>query len=70
MTTISFPTYRSNADGSAVCPHRDLSVCPKCLAADDRLVDVVGAVFLIPDPAERAAILADLAADAEEVAAG
>jgi hypothetical protein len=58
----STPRYRSNADGSAVCQHRDLSVCPTCAAADDRLVDVVGAHFLIVDPAERAELLAQMAA--------
>jgi hypothetical protein len=50
MTT----TYRTNADGSVVCKHRDLSVCPACLAADPNLVDVLGAVFVMT-PAERAA---------------
>jgi hypothetical protein len=45
--------YRTQADGSVVCPHRDLSVCPPCLAADPNLVDVVGAVFLIPLGPER-----------------
>jgi hypothetical protein len=48
--------YRFNADGSAVCAHRDLSVCPKCLAADPNLVDVSGAVYLVDDPDERAAL--------------
>jgi len=50
--------YRFNADGSAVCAHRDLSVCPKCLAADPNLVDVIGAVYLVDDPDERAALRA------------
>jgi len=52
---------RSNADGSVVCAHRDLSCCERCLAADEQLVDVYGAVYRVPDPAERAALLAELA---------
>lgn len=55
------PRYRHNADGSVVCPHRDLSVCAVCAAADPTLVDVYGAHFEVPDPAERDALLADLA---------
>lgn len=53
--------YTTNADGSIVCMHRDLTCCPECLATDERLVDVYGAVFLVPDPAERAALQASLA---------
>lgn len=52
--------YRTQADGSIVCRHRDLSCCPSCLAADERLVYVVGAVFKIDDAAERAAFLAEM----------
>ncbi len=53
--------YRTNADGSAVCPHRDLTCCPDCVASDVRLVDVAGEYYFVPDPAERAALIADLA---------
>lgn len=53
--------YRENADGTAVCPHRDLSVCPSCAATDERLVEVAGAHFLIDDPAIRAELLAEVA---------
>lgn len=49
--------FREQADGSLVCPHRDLSVCPPCAASDPAIVDVVGAHFYVPDPADRAEIL-------------
>jgi hypothetical protein len=52
--------FRTNADGTAVCPHRDLSVCPAC-ASDPAVVEVVGAHYYIPDAAERARLLAELA---------
>lgn len=45
--------YREQADGSLVCRHRDLSVCKPCLDADPDLVDVMGAVYLIPVGPER-----------------
>lgn len=45
--------YRFNADGSVVCPHRDLSCCPQCLASDPDLMDVIGAVYIVTDPGER-----------------
>jgi hypothetical protein len=50
MTT----TYRTQADGSAVCPHRDLSVCDACLKSDDRLVEGLGCAYFVPNAAERA----------------
>lgn len=49
------PNFRTNADGSAVCPHRDLSVCPGC-ASDPAVVEVAGAHYYVPDPAERVAL--------------
>lgn len=54
-------TYRNNADGSAVCPHRDLTCCAECVASDPALVDVAGAYFHVPDPHERLvlAVVAD-----------
>jgi len=52
---------RSNADGSVVCGHRNVSCCEQCLAADEQLVDVYGVVYRVADPTERAALLADLA---------
>lgn len=50
---------RLNADGTAVCPHRDLSVCDAC-AKDPRFVEVAGAHYFIPDPQERAALAREL----------
>lgn len=49
----STPTYRTNADGTAVCPHRDLSVCPDCYTADPALIEVAGAHFHVTDLHER-----------------
>ena len=57
--------FHVQADGSVVCPHRDLSVCADC-AGDDRLVEVSGAYFYEPDPDARAelrAMLADIDAE-------
>jgi hypothetical protein len=51
---------RTNADGSAVCPHRDLSVCPSC-ADNLAMVEVAGVHYFIPDPAERAELAEALA---------
>lgn len=53
--------YKSNADGSAVCPHRDLSCCARCVASDPALVDVAGAHFHVTDLHERLvlAVIAD-----------
>jgi len=42
-------TFRTNPDGSAVCPHRDLSVCGECAELPD-VVDVYGAHFVLPGP--------------------
>jgi hypothetical protein len=61
--TINRAAYRYNADGSVVCPHRDLSACPDCVAADDYLVNVYGAVYLAVDPDERDDLLAMTAED-------
>ena len=52
--------YRTNADGSVVCRHRDMSCCADCLAADERLIDVMGAVFLVDDADVRAALQAEV----------
>jgi hypothetical protein len=52
-----------NADGSAVCRHRDLSVCPGCRAANGAYVVVHGATYHVPDPAERAELVALLTGD-------
>lgn len=41
-------TWRTNADGSLVCPHRDLSVCPACSSLPG-VTEVAGAHFYDPD---------------------
>jgi hypothetical protein len=51
----------ANADGSAICRHRDLSVCPACRSADPAYVELLGATWYITDPAEHAEALALLA---------
>jgi hypothetical protein len=53
-TTTNPARWNTNADGSLVCPHRDLSVCPSCLAAHDTVIDVFGAAYYTPDPVDRA----------------
>lgn len=53
-----------NADGSAVCLHRDLTVCPDCRRGDVAYVEVHGAVYWIPNPVERAELLTLLAEEA------
>lgn len=52
--------YRTNADGSAVCAHRDLSCCPACVASDPLLVEVAGVHYHVHNVEERAALLAAL----------
>lgn len=49
-------TTKTNADGSAICIHRDLSVCPGC-ATHPLIVHVSGAHFLCADEAERDLLL-------------
>ena len=39
-------TWTTNADGSAVCPHRDLTVCTDCRYHPD-VVEVGGAFFIL-----------------------
>lgn len=62
MPTHSFPAgFRTASDGSLICRHRDLSVCPEC-AAHPAVTEVVGAHFFDPDgsvAAEVAEILAE-----------
>jgi hypothetical protein len=50
-------TFRTNADGSLVCDHRDLSCCEAC-ADHPEIVEVYGSHFLVTDPTERAELLA------------
>src|SRR5580765_4967327 len=60
-------TFRTNADGSAVCPHRDLSVCREC-AALPGVVDVYGAHYVLPpDDAAASAFVIGQAYTADEV---
>lgn len=37
--------FHEQADGSLVCPHRDLSTCEECFAATPNLVDVYSKVY-------------------------
>jgi len=53
------PGYRTNADGSLACPHRDLSCCPTC-AKHLGVVEVMGAHYFVPDADEREALLASI----------
>ena len=52
MSTPRRPKGHTQADGSFVCPHRDLSCCAACLAADERLIEVYGQVFYVKDPGD------------------
>lgn len=40
--------WHEQANGELVCPHRDLSVCPSCVAANPEAHDCAGARFWIP----------------------
>lgn len=60
METSTAPKFRSNADGTAVCAHRDLTVCADC-ATDETIVEVFGAFYHLPDPADREALAEDMA---------
>ena len=53
---ISIREIRHNADGSAVCPHRDLSVCADC-ASWEAMVEVAGVHYFVPDADERAELM-------------
>jgi hypothetical protein len=50
--------WRTNADGSLACPHRDLSVCPLCAAHPD-VYDIAGAHYHLTT-AEAAIVLEGL----------
>lgn len=54
---MALSNFRTNADGSAVCPHRDLTCCPRCAALPE-VVEVAGAHYFVADPVERAALRA------------
>lgn len=53
-------SYREGSEGEAICPHRDTTVCPACAASDERLVEVYGVWFFVPDGAERAELEREL----------
>lgn len=61
---------RRGHDGSYICPHRDISCCPKCFAEHEELVDVGGVTFWISDPAEREQTRKDMAAVPQPVVPG
>jgi hypothetical protein len=50
--------FREQADGTLVCPHRDLYVCDTCATSSPGIVEVMGVHYWIPDPAERAELAA------------
>jgi hypothetical protein len=52
--------WNTNADGSLVCPHRDMSVCREC-AQHPQVLDVMGAHYIDHD-GRLAAMLAEEAA--------
>lgn len=60
MNTTAAPAFRTNDDGTAVCPHRDLTVCAEC-ATHPEVVAVAGAHFHMPDADERAELMEALA---------
>lgn len=53
-------TFYVDHDGSVVCHHRDISCCPEC-ATHPEIVEVYGVHYHVPDAAERAELLADIA---------
>lgn len=59
--------FHEQADGTIVCPHRNTSCCPACLAAHEPLVDVYGAIYWVPDPIERAEYDGSLTFSPEEI---
>lgn len=40
--------WHEQKSGELVCPHRDLSVCPACAAANPEALDCYGVHFWIP----------------------
>lgn len=50
---------REQADGSAVCRHRDLGVCSRC-AEHPWYVEVYGAHYWLPDAADRRSIIMEI----------
>jgi hypothetical protein len=58
-------SWRTNADGSLVCDHRDMSVCREC-AQHPLVLDCMGAHYLDHDGRLAAMLAEDAAAEAEE----
>lgn len=58
--------WHEQADGTLVCPHRDLSVCPSCADAHEACVEVVGAHFWLPDADDRALVAAGVAGGSDD----
>lgn len=55
MTTHPPRGFHEQADGTLVCPHRDLSTCDACATEHEpAIVEIAGAHFWIPDAGERA----------------
>ncbi len=51
--------FRRGHDDSLACRHRDCSVCRDC-AQIEGVVEVYAVHYWVPDPAERAALLASM----------
>lgn len=61
-TVRDLPAIRETASGSAVCQHRDLTVCPSCVAVlGPFAVDVVGAWYVFDTLAEADEVRAAIA---------
>lgn len=52
--------FREGHQGDLACRHREVSCCPQCAAAHPEIVAVEGLHFWIDDPAERAALKAEM----------
>jgi len=66
MKTKRLPRgFRKGHDGSLACPHRDISCCGECAKAHEEIVDVVGCHFWVPNPADRAQLLAECKSKSE-----
>jgi hypothetical protein len=61
MATKRLPKgWREGHGGDLACQHRDCSVCPACAKERPEAMPVYGQHFWIPDPAERAALSAQM----------
>ena len=55
------PTFHTQADGSIVCRHRDVSCCDACATKIPHCYMIYGRHFFLPDPAGRAEVVTLLA---------